>query len=376
MKVLLPFLRGQSQPFSPAGRAGLKFLGFLGGLYGSLQSQRAELYRRRWLTAYRAPCPVLCVGNLSVGGTGKTPTVLWLAQHLLARRQAMQHSGGPLAIISRGYGTHAPHTKVVVVADPEGIRLTPPEAADEALLLARHLPGVVVLTGPDRAQLIRFAINQYGCDLVVMDDGFQHLKVYRDLDIVLVDAKHPFGNGYLLPGGILRERPSALKRCDIIVITRCEKAKETQHTQDQLAQIVPEKPLFLAKHQAQSWMRLGVPYPLPLSTLAQIPFLAFCGIAQPHSFGQTLSSLSLVAIIETTFPDHFSYTKKILQDLIVQARAVQAQALVCTEKDAVKIETAWLNTEAGPFPLYYVRLGLVFPAGPHWITPFLDRLGI
>ena len=376
MNGLLPFLRGQSQPTSPAGRAGLKLLGFVGGLYGSLQSLRTELYRRRWLTAYRAPCPVLCVGNLSVGGTGKTPTVLWLVQHILARRQAMNHTGGRLAIISRGYGTHNPQAKVTVVADPEGVRLRPPEAADEAVLLARHLPGVVVLTGPDRAQLIRFAIHQYGCDLVVMDDGFQHLKVCRDLDIVLVDAKHPFGNGYVLPGGILRENPSALKRCDIIVITRCEETKETQHTQDRLAQIVPEKPLFLAKHQAQSWIRLGEQHPLPLSALAQTPFLAFCGIAQPHSFSQTLSSLGLFAITEITFPDHFNYTPKTLWDLIDQARAVQAQALVCTEKDAVKIETAWLNTETGPFPLYYVRLGLVFPADPHWITPFLDRLGI
>ena len=374
MKHLTPLLEGRTAPTTRAGQAAINLLGSFGHLYGAIQYLRTEMYRRNLLSSYRPPCQVISVGNLSAGGTGKTPMVLWLARQL---SQRLRRKEGGVAIVSRGYGTaQTPFSTtpkgITIVATPEGIHLTPPQAADEAALLAYNLPGVVVLTGADRADLIHFAIEQYGSELILMDDGFQHLRVKRDLDLVLVDAQHPFGNGYLLPGGILREQPSALQRCDALLITRAHDRIATEKTKALLQQTVPGKPILCADHRPQAWMRLDTTQPIALSMLENRPVLAFCGIARPDSFAKLLGNTKIQTAGLHIFPDHFPFTKHTLENLIQKARSVQAQALVCTEKDAVKISKAWLTTDLGTFPLFFLRMELVFLEDATWIKNRMD----
>lgn len=376
-----PFLEGHSQPTTKIGQTALRILGSVGYLHGALQRLRAEMYRRDIFKSYRPPCPVISVGNISAGGTGKTPMVLWLAQQLLAMQHPRYGETGPLAIVSRGYGVPScpsgtrpsgqygtRQAGVTIVADPNGLRLASPQAADEAVLLAQNLPGVVVLTGPDRVVLIRFAVEQYGAKCILMDDGFQHMRVQRDLDLVLVDAQHPFGNGYLLPGGILREQPAALQRCDAIIITRASDAATMQKTKALLHKTAPGKPILHADHQPKALIGLGTNQQLALSSLKQIPVLAFCGIARPDSFARLLATINTNSRGLHIFPDHSPFSRQDLAMLIDKARAVQAQALVCTEKDAVKIAKEWLTSELGEMPLFYLCMELVFPENPTWIT--------
>ncbi|MBF0401427.1 MAG: tetraacyldisaccharide 4'-kinase [Magnetococcales bacterium] len=369
MKSLVPYLEGRAHPTSLTARLALQTLGGIGHLYGMVMAGRAALYRRHLFTSYRPPCPVISVGNLSAGGTGKTPMVLWLAQQLRRWHR-------PLAIVSRGYGTPAVQRPgqprgVTLVADATGQRLAPPEAADEAALLAQNLPGVVVLTGADRARLIRYALAVQGAELILMDDGFQHLPVQRDLDLVLMDARQPLGNGFLLPGGILRESPQALRRCDAILLTRCDSEPLFEQASTLLSRIVPGKPVFRVDHHPVAWRRLGSTTELPLSALAAQPVLAFCGIARPDSFMNSLAQCQVRSTGLRIFPDHGNYSRAIWADLLCQARATQAQAMVCTEKDAVKIDPEWIEPA---MPLYVLRMALHFPQEPVWLLRRLAAL--
>ena len=371
MKHFTDLLSGRTQPTTRMAQAALTLLGGIGHLYGTALRLRAELYRQNRLTSYRAPCPVISVGNLTAGGTGKTPMVLWLAQQLRPHKR--------LAIVSRGYGTPVSQLPgqpagITLVADPDGVRLAPPQAADEAALLARNLPGVAILTGADRARLIRYAVAQYGVELILMDDGFQHLRVQRDLDLVLLDARHPLGNGSLLPGGLLREWPGALQRCDALVLTRCATGSLFEQAQAVLTRIAPGKPLLRADHQPTAWIQPGREHPLALSALGQTPVLAFCGIARPDSFAELLARIGTQTSGLQSFPDHCAYTRAHWDALVHRARATGAQALVCTEKDAVKIPPEWLHATAPALPLYFLRMEMHFLAEPVWLRQRLAEL--
>ncbi|MEO5372527.1 MAG: tetraacyldisaccharide 4'-kinase [Magnetococcus sp. DMHC-1] len=356
---LIPFLDGSRPVIAGRERLLLHLLRPLGWSYGSLQSLRAQCHARQWLTAFRPPVPTVSVGNLSSGGTGKTPMVLWLAREILAM-------GRQPILISRGYGQRS-REPVTVVADPSGLRASPPWVADEAFLLARHLPGTVVLTGPDRRQLILFALQKYAGDVILMDDAFQHLQVQRDLDLVLLDASRPWGNGHPLPAGILREFPAALQRCDGLILTRSDLAAAPERLQQELTNLFPDKPLALTHHKPWRWVRVGPEETsFPLDKLRFTPLLPFCGLARPDTFRQTLERLELTTFSFTPFPDHHLYRPADLEQLTLAATQTGAQALVCTEKDAVKINPAWT-----PLPLYCLEMTLHFPTHPTWL---LDRL--
>ncbi|MBF0127517.1 MAG: tetraacyldisaccharide 4'-kinase [Magnetococcales bacterium] len=346
---LLPWLDGRRAPASWPARGALGLLGGIGTLYGALQWTRPFFIRPG-----RAPCPVISVGNLTTGGTGKTPMVLWLARLL-------QQRGRRVAIVSRGYRQRS-REPVTVVADPDGQRLHPPMAADEACLLARALPGVTLLTGKHRPLLIRHAVERFQCDLVLMDDGFQRLDVDKDLDLVLLDARRPFGNGRLLPGGLLREFPSALRRCDAIVLTRADDPTATDDTLRYLQKNFPDKPVMTATHRPTAWIPLHEPVtPLPLDALTG-PLLPFCALAAPDGFLQTLRTLDIPLCPLRPFPDHHFFTPAEIRQLLDEARRHGAEALVCTEKDAVK-----LHPHQIPFPLHALRVEMTFTVQPIWL---------
>lgn len=354
MPPLLPWLNGERRPDHWALHALLALLGGCGAGLGSFQVIRRLLYQHGVLPSLRPDCPVISVGNLTAGGTGKTPMVLWLARRLGL-------SGYRVAVVSRGYRQHS-RARVTVVSDPSGVRLAPPIAADEAVLAARLVPGLSVLTGPDRPALIRHALQVLGCDLILMDDGFHRHDVRRDLDLVLLDARHPFGNGRLLPGGILREWPTALQRCDALILTRADDPVTTQATLAVLQQRFPDKPVLTAWHRPSAWIPVHPSgAPLPLEGVGGSG-VAFCGIAAPEKFRQTLETLPIRIVDFCPFGDHHPFGEEECQKLNALAVRRGADFLVCTEKDAVKLEGRVFSV-----PLYALRVEMAVMHNRTWL---------
>jgi tetraacyldisaccharide 4'-kinase len=353
-------LAGRAEP-PPWARLPLVALRGAGLLYGLGQAVRARAYRRGVVKSYRASCPVISIGNLVSGGTGKTPMVLWLAERL-------RNAGRRVAVVSRGY-RQAAAMPVTVVAAPDGLRLRPPAAADEACLVAARLPGVAVLSGRDRRRLIDHAVQGFGCDVILMDDGYQHLRVARDLDLCLLDAFLPFGNGAVLPGGILREWPRALCRADLAVLTRADTPRRTELAIDEIQRVAPGLPVVVTRHAPRDLRRLSDSETLPLDTLGETRALGFSGIARPDSFRRLLERAKVRLAGWFIFPDHHNFTVGDFLAMEAEAKEVCAECLVCTEKDAVKIDPTW-----SPLPIYVLRMELVIDQGEDLLLEHVGRV--
>jgi tetraacyldisaccharide 4'-kinase len=304
-------------------------------IYSGLVKMRVYLYQTRIFRRHHLSCPVISVGNITVGGTGKTPFVKYLAQYF-------QQKGYRVAILSRGYKkpSHS-STQPTVVSDFEKIHADWETAGDEPYLLAKSLPGVSVLVGNDRWKSGEFAIRQLGANLILLDDGFSHLQLYRDIDIVLLDATNPFGYGYCLPRGLLREPLCALKRADIVVLTRTD--------------IVPDNPeiqkFFDPQTVYKSTMKiLGLKSVLTEEIvnpdqLKQKNVLAVSGIGNPESFEKTLESLSSQIKEHFIYPDHYVYQKTDIDKIEHFSSENSIDWIITTEKDAVKIKPLLQKSE-------------------------------
>ncbi len=327
------------------------FLGGCAGLYdvgleAYLGAERLGLRRRR----ERLPVPVISIGNLTVGGTGKTPMTQWLCRGLTAQ-------GRRVAVLSRGHGGTG--VDVRVVSDTAGaLYAMPEEAGDEPVLLARTLTGVPVLTGKDRRQSGREALRRFALDALVLDDGFQYWQIARDLDIVLLDARRPFDNGYPLPRGLLREPKRHLARAGMVVVTRADAVSEAarEELRGQIADLAPGAEVFFARHCPVGVASVDgfAEEPLPLSWLCGKSVVALAGIAQPQSFYETLTSSGANVVRELTYSDHARYAAA---DVDAAQRAVQesgAAVLIMTEKDAVK----WPPQGLDACPVYALRIAM------------------
>ncbi len=288
---------------------------------------RNELYARGLLRTARLSCPVISIGNITTGGTGKTPLTIWLARLL-------KEKGYRPAVLSRGYGGRSKEA-VTVVTDGREILADYREAGDEPLLIAQSLQGVPVLTGPRRFVTGTRAIKEFGADVLILDDGFQHRQLYRDLDIVLLDQEKPVGNGQLLPAGPLREPPAVLNRADIFILTGGAGGAEAPLPG--LPALRRGSPVFHCYRKPVS-VRAGKAEPLrPLSFLKGKKVYAFAGIAQPQSFCRTLKQLQASIAGFSAFADHHAFTPQDIEKLQAQARRSQAELLITTEKDAVRL---------------------------------------
>ncbi|MEE9197270.1 MAG: tetraacyldisaccharide 4'-kinase [bacterium] len=295
------------------------------GCYRAAVRARRLAYDRKWIRAEELPVPVISVGNLSAGGTGKSPCVAAVVR-LLVRE------GFRPAVVSRGYKGR--RKGLVVVSDGDRRLADPPEVADEAAMLADQLPGVPVLTGAHRPRVGRAAIEAFGADVIVLDDGFQHRGCARDLDVVLVDATHPPGADALLPMGRLREPPSSLARADLVVAT-----KSTRH-EDTIAVgqwVWGRLPIVRAQHVPVGWRVLRDGARVPLSDRPEGPAVAFCGLAAPESFRSTLAGLGVPVVGFTAYRDHHVYRASDGVFLATWARRLGARWFVTTEKDAVRL---------------------------------------
>ncbi len=273
-------------------------------------------------------CPVICVGNLTVGGSGKTPCTITLARWLRDR-------GWRVGVLLRGYGRRS--SGMVVAADEQGIRGRWEAVGDEAVLLARRLPGIPVIVGGNRFQAGQEALRQFRPDVLLLDDGFQHRQLYRNLDLVMLDATDPLGGGWLLPRGRLREPVGGLRRAHAVILSRTDQAPNVAHLQRCLAQIAPGAAQVLTRHRPSRLTDFEGGQECPLSSLAGRRLFAVSGIANPRAFQRTLMDLGGVLVGALAFPDHHPYGPADWVRIHRGALEADAELIVITEKDAVRM---------------------------------------
>jgi len=320
------------------GRLGWLALAPLSLGFSALVRGRNLLYDRHWLPSKRPPLQVISVGNLTVGGTGKTPLVLWLAQ-------ALQNRGYRVGILSRGYGGKNP--KVTVVGTTGQALATPAEVGDEPVMLARAFAGVVI-AGRDRVAAAGLAHERFGLDVVILDDGFQHRRLERDVDLLLVNGIKGTGNGWLLPAGPLREPLAAARRADVVIMTKGGEQRSHQwrshqwrgherHSQGRLA-ANDERPVFYGELKPTTLVNFAQStwHELPLALLGGKRVVALTGIADPLPFYRALHEWEAEIAEIMEFPDHHAYTQADWQ--VISLASQKFDLIVTTEKDLVKLE--------------------------------------
>lgn len=304
------------------------FLYPLSLIYGMIIWFRNKLYEKKIYRSLKIEnSKVISVGNISVGGTGKTPVIKFLAVYL-------KGMGFKVAILSRGYRRKSQGT--VVVSDGKTILVGIDRAGDEPYLLARQLNKIPVVVERDRYKGALFIEQRFEPDIILLDDGYQHRRLHRDLDIVLIDASVEFGNGFLLPAGFLREPISSLKRADLIWFTRVDQSKNFDRLFKQIRNI-SSCPIVTSNHRAEEIIQASTGNRLALSHLNQKRVLLFSGIANPASFEKTVINLGAKVVHHVKFSDHYQCKKSDINKLILTAQNVNADMILTTEKDYVRI---------------------------------------
>lgn len=298
----------------------------------------------------RAGVPVISVGNLTTGGTGKTPMVIWISKWLRSQNQRV-------ALISRGYTAdlNSSHSR-----------------NDEAIELENRLADVPHLQDPDRFAMTQIAVSELESQVIVLDDGFQHRKLWRDLDIVLIDATEPFGFGRLLPRGLLREPINSLSRADIAIVTRANLVPtENQNLiLNRIKQANPQLPIALTQTVFTTLLQFdGTQIPVErLNDFSSV--FVFCAIGNPQGFQSSLEEAGAKPSGLRTFRDHHEFTREELEQVGAQAQQSGAQAIVCTHKDLVKVGTNRL----GGLPVYATLIDVEFVAGENLLTSKLQQV--
>ncbi len=344
--------------------------------YGAGQRLRQLGYRKRIIPARKLPCRVICVGNLAVGGTGKTPMTMYVTEKI-------KGFGYRPAIVSRGY-RGAAQNRGGVVSDGRSIYMGPEQAGDEPYLIAGRLKDVPVIVGKDRFAAGMLALNKFQPDVVVLDDGFQHLRLKRDVDLVLLDHLHPFGNRHLLPRGILREPVSALARAAACIFTRsrADGAGRAASSMELIKKHSPQMPVFASTYVPYCYtIRSGVQISIDGNTDCSSPeavgrltgekVFGFSGIARNHDFQDTVKNIGFKIAGFIEFADHHRFTPHDLNHILAAAENANARCLITTEKDLVRIPPE------NPFHLDLVVVGVrvSFGDGEQDFLAFLkDRL--
>jgi tetraacyldisaccharide 4'-kinase len=335
------------------------FLRVLSWVFGGIVHTRGWLYRQRIFRDQPLGCLVVVVGNLTVGGTGKTPVVEKFARSL-------QERGRKVAILSRGYRskperkyqkfwrwlTHNEPPPPKVVSDGKDVLLDSWAAGDEPYMLACNLPGVVVLVDKNRVKAGEYAIRKFGCDTLILDDGFQYLPMRGQLNLLLVDKSNPFGNQCMLPRGILREPVSHIRRASYVFLTKSDGEPDPELEQ-LIRQHKPDVDLIECSHQPQYLKEVFGAQTRSLKSLKGIRVATFSGIAVPESFEAFIRQLGASIVHNQRFLDHHRFTPFELDHFFRQAREAGAELVVTTEKDAVRLARDHIPADV---PFYYLRL--------------------
>lgn len=349
----------------------------LSRVYQAAVRVRLFLYDKRILRDHTLGCLVVSVGNLTVGGTGKTPVVETFAR-------ALRAEGRRVAILSRGYkSAKRPVWQRVrdhlllregslppkIVSDGQRLLLDSERAGDEPHMLASNLEDVIVLVHKDRVRGGRYAIEKLGADTLLLDDGFQYLRLRPHLHLVLVDASQPFGNGYLLPRGVLREPVSHIARADVILLTKCN-GTGNEALRAELHRHNPQAEIIESEHDPQHYADVYSRERLPLAQLEGQRIAAISGIAGPDGFEETLRRLRAEVVLTRRFADHHRYTQQEIIDFINDSREAGAAWIVTTEKDAVRFP----KIDRRDVPIVYLRVEIRILSGAEDFHDCVSRL--
>lgn len=343
-------------------------------IYGGMVNLRLAGYKAGIFRRKKLGCYVISLGNITVGGTGKTPTAQRLAKDI-------QSLGYRVVILNRGYRAKW-KGDVGIVSDGSALHMNAAEAGDEAFMLAKHLPGIPVLIGPERYLTGSYAIEHFGAEVAILDDGYQHWQLARDMEILLIDAVNVFGNGYILPRGTLRESISHIDRADVCLLTKVDQA--TEASRNYIRNIIGEENdhalVVESVHQPKSfilfddWLHDISSPGIDVSMMRGKRVMAVSAIGNPASFEETLSGIGAVVIESLRFPDHHDYSVKEMMDAAAQAVLLDAEAIVITEKDAVKVPSEMVSENADfPIPVYVVSVEVTFKAGQEDFTGLIKK---
>jgi tetraacyldisaccharide 4'-kinase len=353
------------------------FLSYCSHLFRVIVQIRLKLYAKGIFRHHTLGCQVLSVGNLTVGGTGKTPIVEVFARSLAQR-------GRNVAILSRGYKRIQPplferllrkltfqesRTPPLVVSDGRRLLLDSATAGDEPYMLASNLPNVAVLVDKNRVKSGRYAIDKLGCDTLVLDDGFQYLALKHRLDVLLVDRTNPFGNKNLLPRGILREPIKNVKRAGFIFITKSN-GDGAVELRNELRRLNPDAEVSECRHCPRHLQDVYSGARQPLHFLKNLVVGAVSGIAAPKGFEDTLLRLGATVVYHKRYADHHRYTQQEILDVINKALNRQARAIITTEKDAVRFPFI----ERRDLPIYFLRVEIEMLSGTEAFNDWISRI--
>ncbi len=372
---VLAVIEGRRSGAGPAVLRG--FLRALSTIFHVVVQSRLWLYRQGILRHHLLGCQVLSVGNLTVGGTGKTPVVEALAREL-------QRRGRRVAILSRGYKKAQPtlgrrvsnlltgrrrRQEPLVVSDGRRLLLDSATGGDEPFMLASNLPDVAVIVGRDRVKSGRYAIQKLGCDTLILDDGFQYLRLKHRLDIALVDRTNPFGNMHLLPRGILREPVRNIRRAGFIFVTKSN-GDGAEDLKAMLRRHNPDAEISECRHCPRHLQDVYTRERRPLEFLTGLDVAAISAIAAPKGFEDSLVRLGARVLHHKRYADHHRYTQQELIEAINKAMARGAKALITTEKDAVRFP----HIERCDLPVYFLRVEIEMLSGSEAFRDWIARI--
>ncbi len=331
-------------------------------VYGAFASFYHFLYDSGILPGRGLPVPVISVGNITAGGTGKTPMVEHLARRFSTGRKAV--------ILSRGYGRMS--RGIQIVSDGRNLLLSPHQSGDEPFLLAGRLPQTAVVVGKDRALAGKYAIRELGAELLILDDGYQHRSLKRDLDIVTINARAPFGYGHFLPRGLLRESERNLRRADIFVLTRVDGLgkERLDSIKSRLRLINPQAPVVESIHCPRHLKRLGSSECRPLSMIKGQDIAALSSVVDYQSFEGILTGLGANIRRAFRYTDHFWYRDADIGEISSLAASANASLIITTEKDAVRLPA----NRNWAMPVFALIIELSLGAGEEVLEEYLKKI--
>ena len=352
------------------------WLNLISILYGAAQKLREFCYRKKIISSHQLPCKVISVGNITVGGTGKTPMTIYVAKEI-------RKAGYSVAIVSRGYKGRAERFGGVV-SDGQTLYMEFEQAGDEPYLIACRLSDIPVIVGKNRFAAGMMAVSKFKPDVIVLDDGYQHLRLKRDIDLVLLDHQNPFGNSHLLPRGTLREPISSLARSTACILTRVSTSQNGAEPRSVAAikKLLPGSPLFASSHIPYCYKvqkQQFTPFcefseflsPRDLDEIKNQKIFGFSGIARNDAFRQTVKDIGFNTAGYLEFSDHHMYTEQDMEIILRSAQAAGASRLVTTEKDHVRIA----HIKALPMELIVIGVQICFVDNqPDFIEFIEDRL--
>ena len=356
-----------------------RLFSFLSFLFFFLVSFRIFLYRKKWMKSHFFGVPVLSVGNLTMGGTGKTPLVELFCSHLIKK-------GWKVAILSRGYKSEPLskpqswkeaktgrmlYLQTRIVSDGKKLLLKMKNAGDEPYMLAKNLPGCVVLVDSNRVRAAHFAISKLECNFLILDDGMQHLKMSRTREVVLIDNNYPLGTGKLIPRGTLREPFRNISRADYIFITKSG-TQPNVFLRQKIRKKNQKAPIIECCHQPKFLVNCQTGEKESLQFLEGRKIASLCGIASPTVFEQGLKNLGAKLVLKQRFPDHHSFSPAVIETFLDRCLMHNLEGLIVTEKDSVRFPVI----ENPSVPIYFLRIEIEILRGRDNWEALLENLSI